>query len=1140
MAAAQASTEPVHMGNANRNGESHDSFHSRNPSASSFDANLPTSTSSSSSSPPYHQSSSFYPDNLHFSPRQMLAAQQHFGSPSVFAAQQQQQSNKQQQDDGSSSFDAAMWPHEDYDAFLRNLLEGQAAPIISGPRTLHDGDLSDLDPGSISSFSNSHASSYFSGNSDNGASPNSLPDFVYSSQGIGTSPSSDYTNPGLMAARHASMPINQGISPASMSGSVDEASLSNGFHLSPQSALTSLPSTHFGAMMQAGPPSTTSSTYEASPPSHGLFPPSSVVPATIQDAAAASQFPVTNAAWDPKFLAPSSAMMLPQTDISATSPTSAQSFGVPHPSLAAQAHQAPQSKKRSAAQLNASSAKTARKPSNKTAAANADGPDSKKIKSTPIATESSNLSQPVSRLPHMEVGSNATALAAVERLKAKRVQEAKEAQEAAAAKLKALSAQAASSDSTSTIKSESGDKDKVELTPAMRQQKKVAHNAIERRYRNNINDRIAALRKAVPALRELRPRKTPSGRKSRKAQQEEDLVDGVPAATKLNKATILGKATEYIKYLKSRELRLAAEVTGLRELVRSLEGGEELLELWEGEMEKVVAEQEAAAAAAAAAQEEEDSLNMDMDDGEDDDQDDADEEDDANAGNSSRSSAASSPSMSRRQSRAGGRGPKLGSVASSRYMLATFLGVTFLGGGAEIALDASASDATHAVSRPSSARMVLDTSHQLLKRSTSYMAPSAPIVQETHHLDHVPAHVLALEVIRTVSFVICFLFLIWPLLARLIPGSSDALREERRARKEAEALAERRGEMLSALSKPDLAPSAIDNALRSFVNAPQTRIGAATGIARELGILAFRHFWGGNRRPMPETDAVWVRLLEVETTQAHAAQPSQLLRLHTALKVTNIPPPPARAILAGDAILSPARVHGTLAIAYARLGDGYDFAQDAADREWELARASAPGGWVDAVLELDLDEALELLGPASLSPLTAVADGQYMRTLADVWSTLFTALVRGSVNDVDPSTGKTIAALAATAPAGTRAHALAQTTLATWSLLHSRPSPPVVKSGSAASHALLAPAATTPPPHPLDRTDALAAATITWIRLRHAKQPIRADAALHLRRLVHLSRAPHLEDAQDELVDMLSSLGRKAVRGDSDDSGVEW
>ena len=116
--------------------------------------------------------------------------------------------------------------------------------------------------------------------------------------------------------------------------------------------------------------------------------------------------------------------------------------------------------------------------------------------------------------------------------------------------------------------------------------RKNAHNAIERRYRSNINDRIAGLRDVVPALREMQSR-GPRRKRRRGKAEEVELVDGIRAATKLSKATILSKATEYICYLKSREVRLSREVAGLHMLLRSLEGGDELMSQWNAEMERL-------------------------------------------------------------------------------------------------------------------------------------------------------------------------------------------------------------------------------------------------------------------------------------------------------------------------------------------------------------------------------------------------------------------------------------------------------------------------------------------------------------------------------------------------------------------------
>ncbi|KAH3686403.1 hypothetical protein WICPIJ_002582 [Wickerhamomyces pijperi] len=73
---------------------------------------------------------------------------------------------------------------------------------------------------------------------------------------------------------------------------------------------------------------------------------------------------------------------------------------------------------------------------------------------------------------------------------------------------------------------------------------KSSHNMIEKRYRTNINDKINALRDSVPALRIL----VHEGSEDDYADDNDEL-DGLQPAKKLNKATILSKATEYIKHL---------------------------------------------------------------------------------------------------------------------------------------------------------------------------------------------------------------------------------------------------------------------------------------------------------------------------------------------------------------------------------------------------------------------------------------------------------------------------------------------------------------------------------------------------------------------------------------------------------------
>ncbi|KAI7847901.1 hypothetical protein BDC45DRAFT_575346 [Circinella umbellata] len=131
-----------------------------------------------------------------------------------------------------------------------------------------------------------------------------------------------------------------------------------------------------------------------------------------------------------------------------------------------------------------------------------------------------------------------------------------------------------------------------------RQQKKTAHNAIERRYRNNINDRIAELKNAVPALlhAKLKDSRT-AGKRSRtmddeddEAEDGEEFLDGVAVATKLNKATILRKATEYITHLKKTGEDMQQENAVLQHLLAQLPGGQEVLGRYR--MQKVQREQD--------------------------------------------------------------------------------------------------------------------------------------------------------------------------------------------------------------------------------------------------------------------------------------------------------------------------------------------------------------------------------------------------------------------------------------------------------------------------------------------------------------------------------------------------------------------
>lgn len=90
------------------------------------------------------------------------------------------------------------------------------------------------------------------------------------------------------------------------------------------------------------------------------------------------------------------------------------------------------------------------------------------------------------------------------------------------------------------------------LGVAGRQRKsKSTHNLIEKRYRNNINDKINVLRDCVPHLRELGSSAT------------DGQLDGMPQP-RLNKATVLTKAAEYIQQLQRRNEALLKELNNLK------------------------------------------------------------------------------------------------------------------------------------------------------------------------------------------------------------------------------------------------------------------------------------------------------------------------------------------------------------------------------------------------------------------------------------------------------------------------------------------------------------------------------------------------------------------------------------------------
>ena len=92
--------------------------------------------------------------------------------------------------------------------------------------------------------------------------------------------------------------------------------------------------------------------------------------------------------------------------------------------------------------------------------------------------------------------------------------------------------------------------------------KKMSHNVIEKRYRSNLNDKISMLRDSIPALRVSAQRA--SAKDGSSDTEDSGDGEGPTSKVKLNKATVLTKATEYIKQLERQNERLMEENSLLR------------------------------------------------------------------------------------------------------------------------------------------------------------------------------------------------------------------------------------------------------------------------------------------------------------------------------------------------------------------------------------------------------------------------------------------------------------------------------------------------------------------------------------------------------------------------------------------------
>jgi hypothetical protein len=108
-----------------------------------------------------------------------------------------------------------------------------------------------------------------------------------------------------------------------------------------------------------------------------------------------------------------------------------------------------------------------------------------------------------------------------------------------------------------------------EVPSALCQSKKRGHNAIEKRYRTNLNEKINCLRLGVPSLCKTSSKESKSGDK-----EEESDGEGGDSRTeqqKFGKAAILARALEYIKHLENTTHRLGGEVGALKTRVAAFE-----------------------------------------------------------------------------------------------------------------------------------------------------------------------------------------------------------------------------------------------------------------------------------------------------------------------------------------------------------------------------------------------------------------------------------------------------------------------------------------------------------------------------------------------------------------------------------------
>lgn len=95
--------------------------------------------------------------------------------------------------------------------------------------------------------------------------------------------------------------------------------------------------------------------------------------------------------------------------------------------------------------------------------------------------------------------------------------------------------------------------------------RRKAHNAIEKRYRIRLNEKIAELRDSIPSLRQ-----NPGSPFHGSPKTDQGGLCDVTSVHKVNKANVLEKATEYIKSLELCNRRLQVELHRVLNLSRGV------------------------------------------------------------------------------------------------------------------------------------------------------------------------------------------------------------------------------------------------------------------------------------------------------------------------------------------------------------------------------------------------------------------------------------------------------------------------------------------------------------------------------------------------------------------------------------------